>query len=93
VKRAPVLAVVAGVLASVVVAPPAAAFTAPELFVRTQRWDTHEETGDWIPLASTQALNYLGGYEIGYRLRRATGTAGRNSAKPSISSAQVGRTR
>jgi hypothetical protein len=69
VKRARFLAAVAGVLASVVAAAPAAAFTAPELFVRTQRWDTHEETGDWIPLASAPALNYLGGYEIGYRLQ------------------------
>ena len=67
-KRARVLAAVAGVLASVVAAAPAAAFRAPELFVRTQRWDTHEETGAWIPLASAPALNYLGGYEIGYRL-------------------------
>jgi hypothetical protein len=69
VKRARVFAVVAGVLANVVVASPAAAFTAPELFVRTQRWDTHEETGAWIPLASAPALSYLGGYEIGYRLQ------------------------
>ena len=37
--------------------------------MRTQKWDTHEETGPWMPLASAPALNYLGGYEIGYRLQ------------------------
>ena len=67
--RAAVLAVVAGALASVALAAPAAAFTAPELFVRMQPWDTHEPASDWIPLASAPALDYLGGYEIGYRLQ------------------------
>ena len=67
-KRARLLAVVACVVASVAAAAPASAFTAPELFVRMQRWDTHEAASDWIPLASAPALNYLGGYEIGYRL-------------------------
>ena len=65
-KRA--LGTVAGVVASLVLAGPAAA-AAPELFVRTQKWDTHEETGPWLPLASAPAVNYLGGYEIGYRLQ------------------------
>ena len=59
---------VAGVVASLVLAGPASA-AAPELFVRTQTWDTHEETGAWMPLASAPSLNYLGGYEIGYRRR------------------------
>ena len=64
------LAAVAGVLASLLLAAaPAAAFTPPELFVRQQRWDTHEDTGPWLPLASAPAVNYLGGYEIGYRLQ------------------------
>ena len=67
-KRARILAVVAGVLASVAPAAPASAFIAPELFVRMQTWDTHEAASDWIPLASAPALNYLGGYEVGYRL-------------------------
>ncbi len=62
-----VLGTVAGVVASLVVAAPAVA--APELFVRTQRWDTHEETGQWMPLASAPSFNFLGGYEIGYRLQ------------------------
>jgi hypothetical protein len=67
VKRLCVLAVLAGLL---VTAPPAAAaFTAPELFVRQQRWDTHEDTGPWLPLASAPAINFLGGYEIGVWLQ------------------------
>ncbi len=37
--------------------------------MRTQRWDTHEETGPWLPLASAPSFDYLGGYEIGYRLQ------------------------
>jgi hypothetical protein len=52
-------------LSLLLVAPAVAA--PPELFVRIQRWDTHEETGPWLPLASAPSLNYLGGYEIGYR--------------------------
>jgi hypothetical protein len=69
VKRLRVLAVVTGVLASVACAAPASAFTPPELFVRMQPWDTHEPVSDWIPLASAPALNYLGGYQVGYRLQ------------------------
>ena len=62
-KRLCLLAVLAGLLLT---APPAAAaFTAPELFVRQQTWDTHEDTGPWLPLASAPAINFLGGYEIG----------------------------
>jgi len=68
-KRACLLATLAGVLASVAAAAPASAFTAPELFVRMQPWSTHEPVSDWIPLATAPALNYLGGYEIGYRLQ------------------------
>jgi hypothetical protein len=50
-------------------AAPASAFTEPELFVRMQTWDTHEAAGDWIPLASSPVLNYVGGYQIGFRLQ------------------------
>jgi hypothetical protein len=60
------VAVVAGVLG---LAAPASAFTPPELFVRQQSWDLHEPVGDWIPLASAPALDYLAGYQIGYRLQ------------------------
>ena len=66
-KRLCVLAVLAGLLVSAPQA--AAAFTAPELFVRQQTWDTHEDTGPWLPLASAPAINFLGGYEIGVRLQ------------------------
>ena len=34
-----------------------------------QPWDTHEPASDWIPLAAAPSLDYLGGYEIGYRLQ------------------------
>ena len=67
-KRIGVLAVTAGILAAALPAP-ASALSPPELFVRMQPWDTHEPAGDWIPLASGPALEYLGGYEIGYRLQ------------------------
>jgi hypothetical protein len=60
---------IAVVVASGVFAAPALA--APELFVRMQTWDTHEPASGWIPLASAPSLNYLGGYEIGYRLEAA----------------------
>lgn len=59
----------AGVLASVALAAPAAAFTAPELFVREQTWNTHEAASGWIPLASAPVLNYLAGFQIGYKLQ------------------------
>ena len=69
-SRSRIAAAVAGLVASVALAAPAsAAFAPPELFVRMQTWDTHEAASDWIPLASAPALNYLGGYEIGYRLQ------------------------
>lgn len=57
---------VVALLASLVLAAPAMA--APELYVRTQKWDTHEDQGPWIPLASAPAIDYLGGYQIGYKL-------------------------
>jgi hypothetical protein len=63
------LVTLAGVLMSVASVAPASALEAPELFVRPQTWDTHEAAGDWIPLASAPVLNYLGGYQIGYRLQ------------------------
>ena len=57
------------VLAALATASPAAAFDAPELFVRLQPWDSHEPAGDWIPLVSAPAFEYLAGYQIGYRLQ------------------------
>jgi hypothetical protein len=69
--RAVLLALVAGLFA----AAPAAAFTPPELYVRLQRGDiTHEPASDWIPLAAAPQLDYIGGFQIGYRLQP-TGTS------------------
>ena len=69
--RAALLALVAGLFA----AAPAAAFTPPELYVRLQRGDiTHEPASDWIPLAAAPQLDYIGGFQIGYRLQP-TGTS------------------
>lgn len=66
-KRLCLLGVLAGVLLGA--APAEAAFTAPELFVRQQNWDTHDETGPWMPLAAAPAINFLGGYEVGFKLQ------------------------
>jgi hypothetical protein len=55
-------------------AAPAGAFAPPELYVRLQRTDiTHEPASDWMPLAAAPQLDYIGGYQIGYRLQP-TGT-------------------
>jgi hypothetical protein len=68
--RAALLALVAGLFT----AAPAGAFTQPELYVRLQRADiTHEPASDWLPLAAAPQLDYLGGFQIGYRLQP-TGT-------------------
>jgi hypothetical protein len=63
--------VLLGICASLLLASPAsAAFTPPELFVRLQRADiTHEPASDWIPLAAAPRLDYIGGFQIGYRLQ------------------------
>lgn len=58
------------VLITLGLAAPASA-APPELFVRESPWDTHEEVGDWIPLATAPVTNYVGGYEIGYRMQAA----------------------
>jgi hypothetical protein len=74
------LAVTAGILAALLwTAPAGAAFTPPELFVRMQPWETHEPVGDWVPLASAPALEYTGGYQIGFRLQASGEPAGRQS--------------
>jgi hypothetical protein len=49
-------------------APASAALTPPELYVRQQPWNTHEPLGGWIPLTSAPKLDYLAGYQIGYKL-------------------------
>ena len=66
-----VRALLAAVLASFVLAAPASAFTPPELFVRAaaRRYRRTQPASDWIPLASAPTFNYIGGYQIGYRLQ------------------------
>jgi hypothetical protein len=59
-------------LASLALAAPASAFTPPELYVRMQPVHDSEPASDWIPLASAPALDYLGGYQIGYKLQTAS---------------------
>jgi hypothetical protein len=63
------LAALAGLIASVALPASASAFTPPELYVRLQTWNTHEAASGWMPLASASRLNYLAGYQIGYKLQ------------------------
>jgi len=74
------IALMAGILAGLLWAgPAAAAFTPPELFVRAQPWETHEPVGDWQPLASAPVLEYTGGYQIGFRMQASGEPANRQS--------------
>jgi hypothetical protein len=63
--------VLVGIVASLILASPAsAAFTAPELFVRLQKAGIeHQPVSDWVPLASAPGFDYIGGFQIGYRLQ------------------------
>jgi hypothetical protein len=63
------LASVAVLAASLALAAPASALTPPELYVRMQPVHDSTPASDWIPLASAPALNYLGGYQIGYKVQ------------------------
>jgi hypothetical protein len=59
--------VLLGILASVLLAAPArAAFTPPELFIRLM--SEGQPASDWMPLSSPPLLNWIGGYQIGFRL-------------------------
>lgn len=62
------LSVGLGLLASLLLAVPAAAYAPPPLYVRLTHANSidHTPVSDWIPLASAPPLNWLGGYEIGY---------------------------
>lgn len=63
-----VRAVLLGILASLLLAAPArAAFTPPELFVRLMNMG--EPASDWMPLSSPPVFNWIGGYQIGFRLQ------------------------
>src|SRR5688572_2960584 len=56
-------------LALLVTAPPASAFEPPELFVRTAAVDEGPAPGAWIPLASAPRVDFMSGWEIGYRIQ------------------------
>jgi hypothetical protein len=57
-----------GLLASLVWAAPAGAFTSPVLYVRLAHANStdHTPASDWMALSAAPRLNWLGGYEIGY---------------------------
>ena len=58
-----------GIVASLLLAAPARAdFTPPELFIR--QMSMGRPASDWMPLSSPPVLNWIGGYQIGYRLQR-----------------------
>jgi hypothetical protein len=60
--------VLLGILASLLLAAPArAAFTPPELFIRLM--SEGQPASDWMPLASPPVFNWIGGYQIGFRLQ------------------------
>jgi hypothetical protein len=60
--------VLLGILASLLFAAPArAAFTPPELFIRLM--SEGQPASDWMPLASPPVFNWIGGYQIGFRLQ------------------------
>jgi hypothetical protein len=67
---------ISGVLACLVWAAPAAAFTPPEIYVRLTHANStdHTPVSDWMPLATAPRLNWLGGYEIGYVFQDAPGS-------------------
>ncbi|MDX6691933.1 MAG: hypothetical protein QOG15_3390 [Solirubrobacteraceae bacterium] len=62
--------VLLGLLTSLLWTSPAAAFSPPALYVRLAHANSidHTPVSDWMPLASSPSLNWLGGYEIGYAL-------------------------
>src|SRR4051794_38971988 len=62
--RASLIAVVA-VVFSLATASGAGAFEPPELFVRAAA----SEPGEWLPLASAPQVDFMGGWEIGYRVQ------------------------
>jgi hypothetical protein len=60
-------AVLLGILASLLFATPASAFTQPELFIRLMQ--EGQPASDWMPLSSPPVFNWIGGYQIGFRLQ------------------------
>lgn len=72
------------VLALALPAAPAAAFSPPELFIKLQPWTSHEAVSDWIPLAGAPSVDYLGGFQIGYRLQPSDAEYGRQMVAMTI---------
>jgi hypothetical protein len=64
-----------GLLASLLWAAPAGAFTAPALYLRLAHANSTDPTSasGWMPLSAAPRLNWLGGYEIGYAFEDAPG--------------------
>jgi hypothetical protein len=65
-----------GLLASLLWAAPASAFTPPVLYVRLAHANSTDPTpaSDWMRLSVTPRLNWLGGYEIGYAFEASSGS-------------------
>jgi hypothetical protein len=64
-----------GLLASLLWAAPAGAFTSPEIYVRLAHANSTDPTpaSGWMPLSAAPHLDWLGGYEIGYAFEDAPG--------------------
>jgi hypothetical protein len=84
-------ALAAAVLAlALLPASASAAFSPPELFIKLQPWTSHEAVSDWIPLASAPTVDYLGGYQIGYRLQPSDAEYGRQLVAMTINATPDG---
>jgi hypothetical protein len=66
--------VVLGLVVAAGVAAPAAAFTAPVLYIRETYANStdHRPQSDWTPLTDGVNVNWLGGYDIGYAMQTAS---------------------
>jgi hypothetical protein len=82
--------VLAAVVLALALPAPASAFSPPELFIKLQPWTTHEATTDWIPLANAPAVDYIGGYQIGYRLQPSDAEYGRQQVAMTINAVPDG---
>ena len=85
--------VAGALLASLLWAAPAGAFTPPELFVRLTHANStdHTPASEWMPLSAAPRLNWLGGYEIGYVFQAAPGPGNSQRAALQITGVPDGR--
>jgi hypothetical protein len=60
-------AVLLGIVTSLLLVSSASAFRQPELFIRLMQ--EGQPASDWMPLSSPPVLNWIGGYQIGFRLQ------------------------